>query len=189
MYWRLHQGIRTGLVSPLNTLSWPSVAEGRKRISKRPFPRAAVLTFGLVLGGLASLTLRVAKASCDDKQIVAALDTKYQAAVKQNDAATMDRLLADDFTLVTGSGKTYTKKDLLDEARSGQIHYEHQEDTDQTVRVWGDTAVVTAKLWEKGINQGKSFDKMVWFSDTYVRRPARWQYVFGQSSLPLPDTR
>lgn len=118
-----------------------------------------------------------------EKQI-ATLDTKYQAAVKKNDTVTMDHLLADNFALVTGSGRTYTKADLIAEARSGRIQYEHQEDTDQTVRVWGDTAVVTAKLWEKGTQDGKPFDYTVWFSDTYVRKPTGWQYVFGQSSLP-----
>src|SRR5215468_9584665 len=124
----------------------------------------------------------------DDQKAVAALDTQYQAAVKANDAATMDRILADDFVLSTGSGKKYTKQDLLDDARSGRVQYEHQEDTEQAVRVWGDTAVVTAKLWEKGTDNGKAFDYTVWFSDTYVRTPKGWIYVFGQSSLPLPKT-
>jgi uncharacterized protein DUF4440 len=68
---------------------------------------------------------------------------------------------------VTGSGKTYTKADLLEEARSGRIVYEHQEDSAQTVRIWGDTAVVTAKLWEKGTENGKPFDYTVWFSDSH----------------------
>jgi ketosteroid isomerase-like protein len=124
--------------------------------------------------------------AADDQKAVAALDTQYQAAVKANDVATMDRILADDFLLSTGSGKKYTKADLLSEARSGRVQYEHQEDTEQTVRIWGDTAVVTAKLWEKGTDNGKSFDYTVWFSDTYVRTPKGWVYVFGQSSLPLP---
>jgi ketosteroid isomerase-like protein len=122
----------------------------------------------------------------DDRNLVAALDTQYQTAVKKNDAATMDRILADDFTLVTGSGKPYTKADLLKEARSGRIVYEHQEDSAQTVRIWGDTAVVTARLWEKGTEDGKPFDYTVWFSDTYVHTATGWRYVFGQSSLPLP---
>jgi ketosteroid isomerase-like protein len=127
-----------------------------------------------------------ASAAADDKRIVAGLDTQYQAAVRENDAATMDRLLADDFILVTGSGKTYTKADLLNDARGGHTVYEHQEDTEQTVRVWGDTAVITAKLWEKGIDNEKPFDYAVWFSDTYVRTPSGWKYIFAQSSLPLP---
>jgi ketosteroid isomerase-like protein len=120
-----------------------------------------------------------------DAEIVADLDKQYQNAVQQNDAATMDSILADDFILVTGSGKTYTKADLLKEARGGRLHYDRQDDTDQTVRVWGDTAVITAKLWAKGTEIGKPFDYTLWFSDTYVRTPTGWRYVFGQASLPL----
>jgi ketosteroid isomerase-like protein len=121
-----------------------------------------------------------------DDKILAALDSEYQAAVKANDVATMHRILADDFVLVTGSGKTYSKQDLLNESRSGAFVYEHQEDTEKTVRTWGDTAIVTAKLWEKGTNGGEAFDYTVWFSDVYIRTPQGWRYVFGQSSLPLP---
>jgi ketosteroid isomerase-like protein len=123
-----------------------------------------------------------------DGKTVAALDTEYQAAVKNNDAATMDRILADDLVVVIGSGKIYTKADLLQMARTGRVHYEHQEDSDQVVRVWGDTAVVTAKLWMKGADQGKPFDYHIWFSDTYVRTAVGWRYVHGQASLPLPDS-
>ncbi|HTS37876.1 MAG TPA: nuclear transport factor 2 family protein [Candidatus Solibacter sp.] len=122
----------------------------------------------------------------DDKAMVSALDTQYQLAVKNNDAATMDRLLAADFILRTGSGKAYNKADLVNEAHGGKVIYQHQEDTDQSVLVFGDTAVITAKLWEKGTDNGKAFDYTVWFSDTYIRTPSGWRYVFGQSSLPLP---
>ena len=101
------------------------------------------------------------KPDADDRRTIAALDTQYQLAVKENDAATMDRILADDFILVTGSGKTYSKADLLAEARSGRVTYERQDDTNQTVRVWGDTAVITALLTEKGTDEGKPFDKTV----------------------------
>ena len=128
-----------------------------------------------------------AGSSVDDEKAVAALDTEYQAAVKKNDVATMDRILADDFVLVTGLGKTYTKTDLLNEARSKSTIYEHQEDSAQKVRVWGDTAVVTALLWAKGTKDGKAFDYKLWFSDTYARTPAGWRYVFGQASTRLPN--
>jgi ketosteroid isomerase-like protein len=121
----------------------------------------------------------------DDRKTIAALDTQYQAAVRNNDTATMNRILADDFILVAGSGKTYSKADLLAEARGGRVQYERQDDTDQTVRIWGDTAVITALLTEKGTDDGKPFDKTVWFSDTYRRTPEGWRYVFGQSSLPV----
>ena len=123
----------------------------------------------------------------DDAKTVAALDTEYQAAVAKNDATTMDRILADDFVLVTGRGKVYTKADLLKEARGGKTVYERQEEIEQKVRVWGSTAVVTALLWVKGTGEdGKAFDYKLWFSDTYVRTPSGWRYVFGQASISLP---
>jgi ketosteroid isomerase-like protein len=126
--------------------------------------------------------------SAEDEKAVAALDTQYQAAVEKNDAITMDQILADDFVLVTGLGKTYTKADLLKEAQSKSAVYEHQEDSAQKVRVWVDTAVVTALLWAKGTQNGKPFEYKLWFSDTYVRTPNGWRYVFGQASISLPKT-
>jgi ketosteroid isomerase-like protein len=123
----------------------------------------------------------------DDAKAVADLDTQYQLAVKSNDVDGMERILADDVVLVTGRGRTFNKTDLLNEARSGTIVYEHQEDSEQRVRVWGDTAVVTALLWAKGTEGGRPFEYRLWFSDTYVRTPNGWRYVFGQASLPLPN--
>jgi ketosteroid isomerase-like protein len=125
-------------------------------------------------------------AMADDQKIVADVDTQYQRAVKNNDAVTMERILANDFVLITGRGKTISKADLLKEARARSITYEQQDELEQHVRVWGDTAVVTALLWVKGAEAGKAFDYKLWFSDTYVRTPSGWRYAFGQASLPLP---
>ena len=120
--------------------------------------------------------------SADERKTVADLDRQYQEAVKKNDVSTMDRMLADDFVLVTGKGRVQTKADLLKEAASGRFTYEHQDDSNQTVRVWADTAVVTALLWAKGTENGKAFEYKVWFSDVYVRTASGWRYVFGQAA-------
>ena len=123
-----------------------------------------------------------------DRAEVAAMDTQYQEAVKRNDAETMAKILHEDFILVLGTGKTHTRADLLNDARTGRIKYEKQDEDPgtQTVRVWGDTAVVTARLWLKYVVDGKAFERRLWFSDTYVRTPKGWRYVFGQASLALP---
>jgi uncharacterized protein (TIGR02246 family) len=162
--------------------------DAKMKFSSRFSHLPLVLTMGLALGLILTTVIRGASASTDDdRKTVAALDTEYQAAVKRNDATTMARILADDFVLVTGSGKTYTKADMIEDARRGDIYQQNDEEV-QTVRVWGDTAVVTAKLWEKFTSNGKSFDHKLWFSDIYVRTPSGWKYVFGQSSLPLPTS-
>ena len=129
-------------------------------------------------------------AANDDARIVADLDTQYQLAVKRNDAATMARILHDDFILVNGNGQAFTKADLLKTARDKVFLWEQQDEEPgtQVVRVWGDTAVVTAKLWIKAKGEGQLVDKKLWFSDTYVRTGQGWRYAFGQASLALPPS-
>lgn len=123
-----------------------------------------------------------------DRATVAALDTKYQEAVKRNDAETMGQILHEDFILVLGTGKTYTRADLLESARAEHVKYERQDEDPgtQTVRMYGDTAIVTARLWLKYVSEGKADERRLWFSDTYVRTPKGWRYVFGQASISLP---
>ena len=129
-----------------------------------------------------------ATAPSSDHDVVAALDRTYQAAVKRNDAATMDRILHPQFQLVVGTGRRISRDDLLGEARLGSITYDLQDEEagSQSVLVAGDTAVVTAKLFIKGTANGEKIDRTLWFSDTYVRTPSGWRYLFGQASLPLP---
>jgi len=122
----------------------------------------------------------------DDARAVANLDTRYQAAVKANDADTMAAILDDRFVLVIGTGQTATKADLIGAARNKTRIYTHQEEMpgSQTVRVFGDTAVVTAQLRIAYDADGKPVERILWFSDTYVRTPTGWRYAFGQASKP-----
>lgn len=148
--------------------------------------RISALLAALVLLG----AIQAASASAeDDRRTVATLDTEYQAAVKRNDAAVMALILDERFVLVIGSGQSYTREELLESARKGAVTYEQQDEEagTQVVRMFGDTAVVTALLWIKGTSAGKPIERRLWFSDTYVRTANGWRYVFGQASLPLPS--
>jgi ketosteroid isomerase-like protein len=121
-----------------------------------------------------------------DAQTVTRLDAAYQAAVKANEAAIIDEILADDFVLVTDRGASLTKADLIKEARAKRTTYEHQEveEGTQKVRIWRDTAVITALLRIKGARDQNPFDYKVWLNATYVRTPTGWRYVFGQALKP-----
>lgn len=150
--------------------------------------KASTLGVALTAASLLAGSGSVLASPEQDRAEIAAIDTRYQEAVKRNDAAAMAQILHEDFILVLGSGKTHTRADLLNEARSGRIQYDKQDEDPgtQTVRLWGDTAVVTARLWLKGVAEGKAFERRLWFSDTYVRTPKGWRYAFGQASLALP---
>lgn len=145
----------------------------------------------------ASLALAAATAAAsptpptaaEDRATVARLDTEFQAAVKVHDIPAMTRILHPEYTLVLGDGRIARTAEQFANAREGRIVYELQDELPgtQTVRVIGDTAVVTAKLRIKGTRDGVPFDRTLWFSDTYVRTRTGWKYFFGQASLPLPD--
>jgi ketosteroid isomerase-like protein len=125
----------------------------------------------------------------DIKKIVADLDTRYQAAVKVNNADEMDEILHEDMILVRGNGGLVTRSEFIDSARNRDIAYEVQDEEpgSQTVRVMSpDSAVVTAKLHIKGIaKNGDRISRTVWFSDIYVHTSQGWRYKFAQVSLPL----
>jgi ketosteroid isomerase-like protein len=134
---------------------------------------------------------RIDEAREADRRAIAALDTEYQAAVERNDAETMARILHPEFSVVLGNGTVESRDFVLTAARARHIEYERQVEVPgtQTVRVWGDTAVVTALLWLKGTRtaNGKTFEYRLWFTDTYIRTQDGWKYVFEQASLPLPE--
>jgi ketosteroid isomerase-like protein len=149
----------------------------------KPYVLNAILIAAGLMAGAAQGT------PDDDRKQVARLDAEFQAAVKINDAQTMDRILHKDMVLVLGDGRINTRDELLQESRDKVVHYERQDEEPgtQTVRIWGDTAVVTALLWVKGSSKGAEFDRRLWFSDIYVRSNEGWRYVFGQASLHLPE--
>lgn len=137
----------------------------------------------------AALSLQAAAMAGDERAIVAALDTAYQAAVERNDADAMAEILHDQMILVVGRGDVFTRDDLLRSAREEEFLYEMQVEVpgSQRVRLYGkDTAIVTALLRLKGSKDGQPFDRRLWFSDTYVRTENGWKYAFGQASIALP---
>ena len=147
----------------------------------------------ILTGAAVALALVAGPALADpaeDIRSVAALDTAYQAAVERNDADAMAAILHEDMILVLGNGTVHTREEVLDWARTKLFEYEHQvEDPGtQTVRLYGDdTAIITARLHLKATREGEPVEFRLWFSDTYVRTPEGWRYVFGQASTALPD--
>ncbi len=143
----------------------------------------------MILPLLAMTSIAALAAPHADRAAVARIDRAYQQAVKENDVKTMERILHPDFLLVLGDGRRFGRKHLLDDARTKRFTYDLQDEepNSQQVLVWGDTAIVTAKLVIKARKGEEKIERTLWFSDTYVRTRRGWLYLFGQASLPLPN--
>ncbi len=99
------------------------------------------------------------------------------------DPVALERVLTPDFTLTLSNGEVSTRGNEIDELRNGKIHYAVFENYDMKARVYGDaTAVVIGKTHVKGTAEGQSFDRVVQFTDTLIKRDGQWQLAAGHVS-------
>jgi len=93
------------------------------------------------------------------------------------------RTLADDYVAITPLGQVTTKQETISARRSGQLRYEAMNITDMVVRVYGDTAVVTARADVKGHQLGEDFSGPYRYTRVWVRRNGQWQTVSYQATV------
>ena len=104
-----------------------------------------------------------------------------QAGLKK-DAASLDKIIADDWVAIGFDGKTVTKAEVMADLKSGASAAQTVELGAMKVRVFGNTAVVTGSDTEKSTYKGKdSSGKYVW-TDVFVMRQGRWQAAASQST-------
>lgn len=115
------------------------------------------------------------------------LDAQLLAAMASHDVATVDRMLLDDFVLITSGGRVHTKRDILSEVGSPGVRFEANASREIRVRVRGDTAVLTGVLYQKGVQDGKPFDATVRYTDTWVRDGGEWRQLSGHASRYAPQ--
>jgi ketosteroid isomerase-like protein len=111
------------------------------------------------------------------------LEEMRNQAVLHGDVAALDRMTSDDYTFITLRGEMRTKSDILKGFASGSFHYESRQISDLTVRIYGDTAVVTGRSVQKGTENGKDYSGDYWFTRVYVKQKDRWLTVALQTTL------
>ncbi len=123
--------------------------------------------------------------SGDQEIIRQVVDMERQAkeASLRRDADFSLRTLADDYVAITPLGQVTTKQEAISARHSGQLRYESMNVTDMVVRLYGDTAVVTARADVKGHQLGEDFSGLYRYTRVWVRRNGRWQTVSYQATV------
>lgn len=112
------------------------------------------------------------------------LEADRSKAQVQGDTVKLDQLLAPEFMEVNAAGQIRTKQENIDGHTSGQTHWEKFELDGLTVRVYGETAVVSGRLTRKGTSSGRDLSGQSRYTRYYVRRQGHWQAIF-QYSIPI----
>ena len=123
--------------------------------------------------------------SGDEAAIREIVDMERQAkeASLHRDADFSQKTLAEDYVAITPLGQVTTKQDTLSARKSGQLRYDTINVTNMVVRVYGDTAVVTARADVKGHQLGEDFSGPYRYTRVWVRRSGRWQTVSYQATV------
>jgi ketosteroid isomerase-like protein len=113
------------------------------------------------------------------------VDMEHQAreASLHRDADFSQRTLAEDYVAITPLGQVTTKQDTVSARKSGQLRYDTINVSDMVVRVYGDTAVVTARADVKGHQLGEDFSGPYRYTRVWVRRTGHWQAVSYQATV------
>ncbi len=111
------------------------------------------------------------------------MERQAREASIRRDADFSQRTLAEDYVAITPLGQVTTKQDTLSARKSGQLRYDTINVSDMVVRVYGDTAVVTARADVKGHQLGEDFSGPYRYTRIWVRRTGHWQAVSYQATV------
>ncbi len=136
---------------------------------RKPLILAAILAAHVLNSGL-GLSAQGTAQSADHNQILG-LDQALGKAVADGDAASWDKLTADDYQFTSGSGVVMTKADRLESFKKGPAPgfqtYDHR------IRIYGNSvAVVTGQ-------QGGA----VRFTRVWVKQGSDWRVVADQATF------
>ena len=115
-----------------------------------------------------------------DQETLLKLEKEFEQAVVSNDAAAVGRLLADDWIIVGPDGRIIDKSRFLEVIKAGALSHEKMESEDVRVRIYENTATVTALTTSKGKFMGQDFTSLERATDIFVKQKNRWQCVFTQ---------
>ena len=123
-------------------------------------------------------------AKMQDETELIELQQKLATAWLSRDRAMVERIIAPDWISTYPDGQMTDRAGVLAQVFETGVHKIHGLKIDDVkARVFGDAAVVTGRTHGVGEFEGSSYDVVIRFTDTFVRRGGQWQAVASHASL------
>jgi ketosteroid isomerase-like protein len=114
------------------------------------------------------------------EQLVRQLNDDWVKAMMRRDAATLDRVMADDF-FFTYPLEGDDKAQFIADVTSGDLKIEHITREQLNVRVFGSTAVLTARDSATWLYHGRELSGQYKIISVFTEREGRWQLCAVQA--------
>lgn len=113
-------------------------------------------------------------------------DIEHRLAVAwvEGDRSVLEKILADDWSVIDLTGRILTRGDVLEEAfatKDRKIVSMHIDNL--SVRPFGEWAIVTGRTHATGEYQGAAAEVTLRFTDVFAYRAGNWQVVASQATL------
>jgi ketosteroid isomerase-like protein len=111
---------------------------------------------------------------------------RIQEGVRK-DIAYVEAATADDYVQIDWDGKVLDKTATLARIKSNSIQLQSNTLDEISVRVYGDSAVVTGLATRRGVMDGKNISTGIRYTRVYIKRDGRWQVVQFQQTRVTPE--
>ena len=144
----------------------------------------AVVSVLVLLGVCAVLgaARQATKPNGEEGRIIA-LESAWDQAEQNKDAAALANLLADNIVYVDYDGSISTKQQFLADVKSADITGEQINNEGVTVHLYGNVAVSTGIYRDKGMEKGKVFSRRGRFTNVWLNQNGKWECISSQSTL------
>ena len=143
-----------------------------------------VVALCVLLSALPLITrTQLQDSSSADKSMVLALESAWNQAELHHDANAVAKVLADNFFSVDHHGKLLNRSQYLIDMKDLSYNPEEISNTETSIYIYGDVAVVTSAYRTKGTIEGKPFTHHGRFTDTWIKRDGQWKCAADQETL------
>lgn len=117
-----------------------------------------------------------------DEQTMRMLDRELAIATYTADINWFRLHLADDYVLITASGATTTKAQLIEQLKASSFKMELYEPTEVAVRAYGSTVIVSGRMLQKYTSSGERVTADLRYSNVWIKTEDGWFNISGQLS-------
>ena len=108
------------------------------------------------------------------------VEKEFTDAIVRNNPEKIREFVTEDWIIINANGGIIEMERFLEVIRSGALTHETMESDEMRVRVYGDSAVVSALTRSKGKFVGQEFTTHERSTDVFVRRDGKWRCVLTQ---------
>lgn len=116
------------------------------------------------------------------EEAVMSIEKEMLDAVLKGDSSAAERHLGDDYISTDPEGSVLDRNQSIADIKSGDLKLQAATLDGAKVQVYGDTAIVTYGILDKGTYKGKDISGKTRWTDVFVKRSGRWQLVASQGT-------